>query len=129
MLSSSSTRYLLAIYELSDGGAAVRSVDIANLLQVTRASVVKSIKKLVEEEFVRKEYYGNIQLTPLGVRESNRIYTEYSLLLAFFSRCLALPPEKARADAVSALCHFSPEGKEALIQRALSGAVPGANSA
>lgn len=130
MLSSSSTRYLLAIYQLSDGGAAVRSVDIANMLQVSRASVVKSLKKLVEEDLIRKEYYGNIQLTPLGVRESNRIYTEFTLLFAYFSQCLALPDDYARNDAVSALCHFTNEGKEALMQSVLKSAacVPAASA-
>ena len=119
MLSSSSIRYLLAIYELSDGGGAVRSVDIANLLQVTRASVVKSLKKLREDGVIQKEYYGNVQLTPAGVREANRIYTEYTLLFAYFSECLELPKSIAREDAVCALCHFSDDAKEALIQYVL----------
>lgn len=120
MLSHASIRYLLAIYELSDGGSAVRSVDIASLLHVSRASVVKSLKKLIEEGLILKERYGNIQLTPLGIRQSNRIFTEYTLLFTYFSQCLALPSNPARNDAISALCFFSDLGKEALMQRALS---------
>lgn len=119
MLSSSFTRYLLAIYELSDGGAAVRSIDIANFLQVSRASVVKSLKKLMAGGLIYKEYYGNVQLSPLGIREANRIYTEYTLLNGYLSQCLGLEDVNARHDAAAALCHFSPEGKELLIQRAL----------
>lgn len=122
MLSSSSTRYLLAIYELSNGGAAVRSVDIANLLQVSRASVVKCLKKLVEEGLIQKEYYGNVQFMPLGVREANRIYTEYTLLFTYFSQGLRLSTASARNDAIAALCYFSEEGKEVLMQRALKNA-------
>ena len=127
MLSSSSIRYLLAIYELSDGGAAVCSVDVSRVLGVSRASVVKGLKKLAAQELIRKEYYGNIQLTPLGVRESNRIFTEYTLLHAYFSNCAGFSPENARADAISALCAFSAEGKEALMQRALRAASDGAS--
>lgn len=119
MLSSSSIRYLLAIYELSDGGAAVRSIDIANFLTVSRASVVKSLKKLMAEGLIHKEYYGNVQLSPLGIREANRMYTEYTLLNGYLSQCLGLKDGNARHDAVAALCHFSAEGKEVLIQRAL----------
>lgn len=119
MLSSSSIRYLLAIYALSDGGAAVRSVDIARFLTVSRASVVKSLKKLLAEGLIHKEYYGNVQLSPLGIRESNRLYTEYTILYSYLSQCLGLADAEARHDAVAALCHFSVQGKELLIQRAL----------
>lgn len=119
MLSDSSIRYLLAIYELSDGGSAVRSVDIANSLRVSRASVVKCLKKLAGEGLIYKEYYGNVQLTATGVRESNRLYTEYTLLYAFFSRCLGVAAECAKQDAAAALCSFTGESKEYLIQQAL----------
>ena len=106
MLSPASIRYLLAVYELSDGGA-VRSVDIANALKVSRASVVKCLKRLAGEG------------TPEGVRESNRIFTEYTLLYAFFLQRLGVPPGCARRDAVSALCTFTAESREQLIRRVL----------
>lgn len=118
-LSASSLRYLLAIYELSDGGAAVRSVDIAKTLCVTRASVVKSLKKLASEGFIHKEYYGNVQLTPLGVREANRVFTEYTLLFAYFTQSLGVCPECGREDALSALSFLTKETKESLIRKAL----------
>lgn len=41
---------------------------------------------------IRKEHYGAVQLTPEGVRESNRIFTEYTLLYAFFLQRLGVPP-------------------------------------
>lgn len=118
MLSPASIRYLLAVYELSDGGA-VRSVDIANALKVSRASVVKCLKRLAGEGMIRKEHYGTVQLTPEGVRESNRIFTEYTLLYAFFLQRLGVPPGCARRDAVSALCTFTAESREQLIRRVL----------
>ncbi|WP_418710134.1 metal-dependent transcriptional regulator [Anaerotruncus massiliensis (ex Liu et al. 2021)] len=119
MLSPASIRYLLAVSELSDGGAAVRSVDIANALKVSRASVVKCLKRLAGEGMIRKEHYGAVQLTPEGVRESNRIFTEYTLLYAFFLQRLGVPPGCARRDAVSALCAFTAESREQLIRRVL----------
>lgn len=73
MLSGSSIRYLLAIYQLSDGGAAVRSVDLANLLGITRASVVKNLKKLTDNGLVCKKHYGSIRLTAPGIQETNRV--------------------------------------------------------
>ena len=60
-LTPSATRYLLAIYQLSDGGHAVRSVDVAQERPVARASVVKMLHRLVADGLIQKEYYGNIQ--------------------------------------------------------------------
>ena len=89
-------RYLLAVYQLSADGAAVRSVEIANALGVSRASVVKSLKKLAEGGFVQKEYYGSVHLTPQGLREAGRLHREYTLLSSYFTSCLACP--KAAAE-------------------------------
>ncbi len=120
MLSHSCIRYLLAIYQLSDGGAAVRSVDIARFLGVSRASVVKCLKKLSGEGLIQQEYYGSVQLTPLGIRQANRAYTEYTLLHSFLRNHLGLPPQSAHSDAICVLCCFSPEGRECLLQKALA---------
>ena len=120
MLSPSATRYLLAIYELSNGGCAVRSVDIAKALCVSRASVVKSLKKLCGYGLIQKEFYGNVHFTPAGIRESNRIYTEYTLLYCYFLEFLNSSPEASRSDAICALCFFSCETKEKLIQISLT---------
>lgn len=84
MLSRSAFRYLLSIYQLSNGGSAVRSVDIAKKLSVSRASVVKMLKNLSCEGLIIKEYYGSVRLTSLGVKQANQIYTAYTLLHTFF---------------------------------------------
>jgi len=119
LLSGSSIRYLLAIYQLSDGGAAVRSVDLANLLGITRASVVKSLKKLTDEGLVCKKHYGSIRLTASGIQEASRIFTEYTLLSGYFTLCLGLSQEQSRRDALAVVCAVSKEGREAMIQSSL----------
>ncbi len=113
-LTPSATRYLLAIYQLSDGGHAVRSVDVAQELSVARASVVKMLHRLVADGFIQKEYYGNIQLTPAGIREANRIYTLFAILEHFFSNSLQVSEESAKQDAISCLCFLSEESLEQL---------------
>lgn len=84
MLSGSSIRYLLAIYQLSDGGAAVRSVDLANLLGITRASVVKNLKKLTDNGLVCKKHYGSIRLTAPGIQETNRVFYRIHAAIRLF---------------------------------------------
>ena len=70
-LTPSATRYLLAIYQLSDGGHCPFGGRGAGALSGP-ASVVKMLHRLVADGLIQKEYYGNIQLTPAGIREANR---------------------------------------------------------
>ena len=51
--SNAALRYLVAVYELSDGGSAVRSVDIARMMEVSPASVVHMMGVLSQGGFVR----------------------------------------------------------------------------
>lgn len=53
-LTPSQMRYLVAIY-LEGDGMAVRSVDIASSLRVTKASVATMLKDLMEFGLVTKE--------------------------------------------------------------------------
>ena len=117
MLCGAAIRYLLVIYQLSGEGAAVRSVDIANRLQVSRASVVKTLKRLTQTGMIYKEHYGRVQLTPLGLQEAARMDAEYTLLRTFFSGCLQVG-EPAKADALHCLCGLSDESRRRLIELA-----------
>ena len=82
-ISQAAIRYLLTIYELSDDGAAVRSVDISRRLEVTPASVVHMLGVLSAEGLAEKRYYGKVRLTERGIREANRLYTACALLKAY----------------------------------------------
>ena len=77
MLSDCAMRYLLAIYALSRGQHALRSVQIARELEVSRASVAKMLKVLGQEGLVAKEYYSNVCLTPKGVQIAGALHAQY----------------------------------------------------
>lgn len=111
-LSSSAMRYLLAIYELSDGGSAVRSVDIARALEVSPASVVHMMGNLAAEGVVQKRHYGNVSMTQEGIRRANQLYTRYTLLSSFFRECLNVSSPWAEEDAAACLCTLSEESME-----------------
>lgn len=115
MLTASGTRYLLAIYELSEGGKPVRSVDIATSLKVTRASVVKMLKLLSSGGFIIKPHYGDVLLTELGRRHAEGIYKQYRLLQVFFEKNLLVKADCAKSDALTCLCALSDQGKDWLI--------------
>ena len=60
--------YIEAIVELEEAQerAEIRSVDIANLLDVSKASVNKALQSLRDAGYVEQERYGRITLTEEG---------------------------------------------------------------
>lgn len=65
-LTNTNLRYLLAIYDLSRMKLEVSSKDIAQMLDVSRASVTSMMTSLVEKQLVAKERYGKVHLTGQG---------------------------------------------------------------
>lgn len=112
MLSSAKKRYLLTIYELGEYGNDVFSKDIAASLNVKRPSVAKMLKAMEEENLFCKEYYGKVQLSELGARIANQLYTKYLLLYTFFCEFLQVSKEDARSDAILCLCDLSEDSAE-----------------
>ncbi|MDY3052389.1 MAG: metal-dependent transcriptional regulator [Ndongobacter sp.] len=79
-LKDSSENYLEAIYILTNTKGHVRSVDIANYLDLSRPSVSKAMKKLVEEGSIEMMENGQIILTPLGARVGEEINDRHQFL-------------------------------------------------
>ena len=87
--------YLEAIVML--GGttdAPVRSVDVANKLGVSKASVNKAISALKEQELVVQPHYGDITLTEAGYA-----YGRHRMLFDFLTKALGIEPEVAEVEA------------------------------
>jgi len=101
-LSMSSEDYLEAIYRLmsddpnSDG---VRSVDVADQLGVSKASVNKAIAALKESGYVEQSHYGRIRLTDAGVIYGAHTWRCHRMLRLFLERELGVEEETADAEA------------------------------
>jgi DtxR family Mn-dependent transcriptional regulator len=98
-LSSSSQDYLEAILELSTENKGVRVTDIANKLNIKKASVTQAINILSEEGLVLRERYGPVFLTIKGFEEAERVKIKHSLLKYFFEKILGVEKEIAEKDA------------------------------
>lgn len=101
--------YLEAIVELeealgSQGRAAtsvaeVRSVDIANMLDVSKASVNKALQTLRDAGYIEQERYGRITLTKEGRAYGAEIWRRHKTLRAFLREDLGVDPETADFEA------------------------------
>ena len=86
-VSMSHEDYLEAIIML--GGSteqSVRSVDIANQMDVSKASVNKAIGLLKEKGYVDQPYYGDVTLTPEGYEYGSAVYKRHRYLTAFLAK-------------------------------------------
>ena len=99
MATSSEEDYLRVIYELDNGSDAVRSVDVARALKVSKPSVNKALALLEEEGHVSRLRYGPIQLTRKGKINGKRLHDRYVAVQRFLVEKLNLTPEFAAEEA------------------------------
>ena len=99
-LSKSHEDYLEAIVML--GGTPeqpVRSVDVANKLGVSKASVNKAVTLLKEKGMLDQPYYGDITLTQDGYEYAQSVYKRHRYLTGFLEKALGIDPEVAEEEA------------------------------
>lgn len=77
----------------------IRSVDIANALGVSKASVSNMMSVLMDEGYVTKEKHGAIALTESGRRVAVHIKRRYELLKKFLHNVLGVEAAIAAKDA------------------------------
>lgn len=98
-LSASNQDYLEAIWDLSCEGDQVRSVDIAEKMNVSRASVNKAIGILKSMSYITQERYGCIILTKSGRLAASKIRDRHDTLKYFFCEILGVDEDLAEQDA------------------------------
>jgi Mn-dependent DtxR family transcriptional regulator len=98
-LTPSSEDYLETILELSDTGNSVRSVDIANHLHVSKASVNKAMGILRDIGLIEQAHYGQIHLTEQGKFRAKDILQRHIMLKRFLVEILQINEATAERDA------------------------------
>lgn len=112
-IQESGEMYLETILVLSERLAAVRSIDIATELGVSKPSVSRAVKLLKNDEFINVDTLGGITLTTKGrtvaegVLERHRVITE-------LLKTIGVSAEVAEEDACRVEHYISKETFEAL---------------
>jgi DtxR family Mn-dependent transcriptional regulator len=91
--------YLEAIYDLNKTGGAVRSVDLAAKLDVSKASVNNAIKQLKAVGLVEQPYYGEITLTSDGMLYGASVLERHCVLERFLIEVLGVEESVAEEEA------------------------------
>lgn len=99
-MSPSQEDYLEAMVELGGGAhVAIRSVDVAAKLGVSKASVNKALSVLKEKGLAEQPYYGDITLTQEGYDYGRAVLDRHQMLFLFLSKALGIPEERANREA------------------------------
>lgn len=102
-LSMASEDYLESIYRIMDEQNAfetgIRSVDVAEQLEVSKASVNKAIATLKEHGMVEQSRYGRVTLTKLGREYGRDVWHRHRTLRVFLTEGLGVDPETADDEA------------------------------
>ncbi|MFA9381270.1 MAG: metal-dependent transcriptional regulator [Acetanaerobacterium sp.] len=99
-LTHSQTRYLIAIYRLSNDKEGVRSSGIAKALGVTRPSVSRMLLNLTKLGLLDKRLYGTVYLTESGKALARERYQELTRLGNQLETGLAIPSDVAEKCAL-----------------------------
>lgn len=94
----SGENYLKSIFLLHQEQSVVRSVDIAERLGFTKASVSRMLKNLVRDGFVAVDD-NNVCLTEKGLFAASGIYERFSTIFDFLADFLEIPLDIAARDA------------------------------
>lgn len=103
-LSMASEDYLESIYRLSletgpTKSVGVRSVDVAEQLGVSKASVSKALLTLKNAGMVDQTRYGRVTLTQEGTDYARRVWRTHRILRAFLNGELGVDPSTADDEA------------------------------
>ncbi|MBR6525796.1 MAG: metal-dependent transcriptional regulator [Clostridia bacterium] len=107
--------YLEMILMLTEKNGAVRSVDIAAGLQVSKPSVSVAMKNLRENGYIRMDKENYITLTEQGMEVASKVYRRHKILTRFLMQ-LGVEEEIAREDACKIEHQLSPQTFEAILR-------------
>jgi Mn-dependent DtxR family transcriptional regulator len=75
--------YLETILMVSKEKEFVRSVDLANVLNYSRASVAVALKKLKEEDYIFVDEKNHIFLTQKGLARAEKVFYRHEILTKY----------------------------------------------
>lgn len=98
-IQESGENYLETILILQNKKGSVRSIDIANELDYTKASISRAMGILKKAGFITMEDGGIIRLTEAGYQRSTQIYERHRLITEYLVHALQIGEETAMTDA------------------------------
>ncbi len=106
-LSASLEDYIEAIHHIAEENVVARSKDIAQRLDVSRASVTEALRALAKRELINYAPYEAITMTAKGKKTAQDVIFRHEALKRFFIEVLAIEQEIAE-DGACRVEHSAP---------------------
>jgi Mn-dependent DtxR family transcriptional regulator len=108
-LTPSREHYIKTIYRLSAGNHGVQITEIADQLEVSKASVCTAMRTLQEDHYIYRGGKRLVYLTEEGTKQARRLTGKYETIKCFLMEVLQIDGETAAADACAMEHVLSPE--------------------
>ena len=108
-LLESGEKYLETILVLTKKNGSVRSIDIADAMQFTKASVSRAMSILKRDNYIIMHPDGSILLTKEGQKKATAVYDRHVTLTRYINEVLDVDVEIAEKDACRIEHIISPE--------------------
>jgi DtxR family transcriptional regulator, Mn-dependent transcriptional regulator len=99
MNSASKEDYLRGIYHLLEDKGVVRSVDLADYLNITKPSVSEMLKELNKEGLVQYKKYSNIIFTSRGRTIARNLTFKHRIIESFLKDMLKIRSDDIHEEA------------------------------
>ena len=110
-IQESAENYLETIHVLKQKNGNVRSIDVANELSFSKASVSIAMKNFREEGYIMVDEDGYLTLTAKGLEVAERVYERHEIL-AKALMALGVDKDTAYEDACKIWGAYSVQGEE-----------------
>ena len=100
MISKSTEEYLKTMYILNKQKGMIRVTDIANKMKCSKPSVTKQLNILKENNLIKYQTYGEIELTKAGEEVAIRVLADYDILYILLHDVIGMNEETAEIEAV-----------------------------
>jgi DtxR family Mn-dependent transcriptional regulator len=115
-LSASLEDYLEVIFHLEQSNRVARAKDIADQMNVQRASVTGALKALAGRGLINYSPYSYITLTSSGRNIARDVIHRHEVLKEFFITALRMSPDQADTNACAIEHKINPEGIDRLVR-------------
>ena len=99
MESVSKEDYLRAAYHLMEENLEVRSVDLADYLNVTKPSVSEMLRELSKEGLIQYKKYSKVKLTGKGHKIAQKLTSKHRIIERFLQDMLRVNAKKIHEEA------------------------------
>lgn len=99
MISKSTEEYLKTIYVLYKQNNEIRVTDIANKMNCSKPSVTKQLNILADNNLIKYETYGKIELTEKGINLSKEILANYDIIYILLNDVIGMDSDLAKKEA------------------------------